>query len=681
MNLSDHIVRLPFVGPTYAKRLEKLGIFTIEDLIFHFPFRYDDFSLISPILRLQVGETVTVRGKVEKITNTFTKTGKRMQEAIIDDGTGKIEAIWFNQMYLVKTFKKEEIYNFSGKVDWFGHKRVLMSPEYEKISNLNTIHTGRLVPIYNETYGVSSKWLRSRIKAALEALGDKIEEFLPENIARNENLIDEASAIKQIHFPDNKEIAKKARYRLAFDELFLIQLAAMLRKKEWGGKVLGKQFFIDLEKSMEFLEKLPFVLTKAQKRCIKEILLDLQKNTPMNRLLQGDVGSGKTVVAALAAYTAFLNNTDTLFMAPTEILANQHYSTLKSLLEPFGVPIELVTGGQKEISNFKLLRASQQISNSRVIVGTHALLYQKFDPQSVGLVVVDEEHRFGVEQRKLLSAKGKAPHFLTMTATPIPRTIALTMYNDLDLSIIDEMPAGRIEVKTWVVPNEKRKKAYGWIHHCIKDTPEQAFIICPFIEESETMTSVKAATKEFETLRQEIFPDLRLALIHGKVKSKEKNQILSDFKEGKYDILVATPVVEVGIDIPNATVMMVEGSEHFGLAQLHQLRGRVGRSNLQSYCLLFTENETPPIINRLKALEKTNVGMELAEIDLKLRGPGEILGTKQHGYADLRVASFTDLELIQKTRSAANQLLTSHLSLLTHNSALKKRLEKIKISS
>jgi len=338
-------------------------------------------------------------------------------------------------------------------------------------------------------------------------------------------------------------------------------------------------------------------------------------------------------------------------------------------LEPFGVPIELVTGGQKEISNFKLLRASQQISNSRVIVGTHALLYQKFDPQSVGLVVVDEEHRFGVEQRKLLSAKGKAPHFLTMTATPIPRTIALTMYNDLDLSIIDEMPAGRIEVKTWVVPNEKRKKAYGWIHHCIKDTPEQAFIICPFIEESETMTSVKAATKEFETLRQEIFPDLRLALIHGKVKSKEKNQILSDFKEGKYDILVATPVVEVGIDIPNATVMMVEGSEHFGLAQLHQLRGRVGRSNLQSYCLLFTENETPPIINRLKALEKTNVGMELAEIDLKLRGPGEILGTKQHGYADLRVASFTDLELIQKTRSAANQLLTSHLSLLTHNSA------------
>jgi len=680
MDLKDQIVKLPFVGPTYVKRLEKLGIVTVEDLIFHFPFRYDDFSLISPIFRVQVGETVTITGIVEKITNTFTKTGKRMQMAIISDKTGSLEAIWFNQMYLLSSFKKNELYNFSGKVEWFGHKKVLMSPEYERIVQScqpTTIHTGRLVPIYNETYGVSSKWLRSRIKTALDLVGEKLEEFLPAELTKKENLLPEKTAIEQIHFPQNKSLAQKAKYRLAFDELFLIQLASLLRKKEWETKTLGKQFFIDFEKSMKFVENLPFTLTSAQKRCIKEILLDLQKNVPMNRLLQGDVGSGKTVVAALAAYTAFLNNSDTLFMAPTEILANQHYNTLKSLLEPFGVPVELITGSNK---SSKSLVTNHQ-SPSKVIVGTHALLYQNFNPEKVGLVIVDEQHRFGVEQRALLSQKGKAPHFLTMTATPIPRTIALTMYNDLDLSLLDEMPPGRTSVRTWVVPKEKRQKAYEWIRSKIKNTPEQAFIICPFIEESETMSTVKAATKEYEVLQKEVFPDLRLGLLHGKMKAKEKEQVLKSFREGDLDILVATPVVEVGIDISNATIMLIEAADHFGLAQLHQLRGRVGRGKLQSYCLLFADDTSATSLKRLKNLETIANGMQLSEIDLKLRGPGEIYGTAQHGFADLRVASFTDLELIQKTRSAASQVLNSHPSLLTANSALKKRLDKYKIST
>ena len=493
---------------------------------------------------------------------------------------------------------------------------------------------------------------------------------MPEDIIKNEDLLPEREAIEQIHFPSTKSLAQKAKYRLAFDELFLIQLASLLRKQEWEKKVLGKQFFIDFEQSMKFVENLPFVLTNAQKRCIKEILLDLQKKVPMNRLLEGDVGSGKTVVAALAAYTAFLNKTDTLFMAPTEILANQHYQTLKALLAPFNVPIKLITASHKNNETI------QQLNNCspKVIVGTHALLYQDYDPKNIGLVIVDEQHRFGVEQRKVLSEKGKAPHFLTMTATPIPRTIALTLYNDLDLSVIDEMPVGRLKVKTWVVPETKRKGAYRWISKRVKDTQEQAFIICPFIEESETMSTVKAATKEFATLEKEIFPDLRLALIHGRIKSKEKDKILGEFKEGKFDVLVATPIVEVGIDIPNATIMMVEGAEHFGLAQLHQLRGRVGRSNLQSYCLLFTENEIPPVIRRLKSLERTDIGMELAEIDLKLRGPGEIHGTQQHGFADLRVASFTDLPLIQKTRAAAETIRSL-------NSALKNKLEKYRIET
>lgn len=672
MNLKDSIIKVPLVGSIQSKRLEKLGISTVEDLINHFPFRYDDFSLISSILRAQPGETLTIRAKVEKVTNAFSKTGKRIQEAILSDSTGSITAIWFNQPYLVKAFKKNQIYQFSGKVEFFGHKKALVSPEYEPFSP-ETIHTGRLVPVYNETSGVSSKWLRSRIKFALNQVSDQIEEFLPQEVVQKENLLSEKEAIKQIHFPKNKSIAQKAKYRLAFDELFLIQLAALLRKRQWQKQTLAKQFLIDLEKSLQFIEQLPFKLTNAQKRCVKEILLDLQKTSPMNRLLQGDVGSGKTVVAALAAYTAFLNNSDTLFMAPTEILAQQHYQTLKNLLGPFGVPVELITSSQKT----NLLNDNQ----AQVIVGTHALLYQEFQPEKVGLVIIDEQHRFGVEQRKLLSQKGKAPHLLTMTATPIPRTVALTMYHDLDLSIIDEMPPGRIKVKTWVIPPEKREKAYEWIRSRVKGTREQAFIICPFIEESETLKTVKAATTEFEHLSKNVFPDLKLGLVHGKLKNKEKQKTLEEFREGKIDILVATPVVEVGIDIPNATIMLIEAADRFGLAQLHQLRGRVGRSNLQSYCLLFSSDNSSSSIQRLKNLETTDNGLKLAEIDLKLRGPGEIYGTKQHGFPDLRVASFTDLVLIQKTRKVAESLLENNFSFIQNNSALKNKLEKYKIEN
>ncbi len=682
MNLNDSIEKLPLVGPTYAKRLEKLEIRTIGDLLYHFPFRYDDFSLISPIARLQPGETVTVKGVVEKIRSEYTKNGKKIQKAIIADSSGKIEAIWFNQPYLAKTIRIGENYNFSGNVNWFGRQKTLVSPEFEasknspldnsKIGNLEIIHTGRLVPIYNETYGVSSKWLRSRIKMVLETLGEEIEEFLPEEIIENESLLSEKEAVFQMHFPQDKRKSEAARYRLSFDELFLIQLSGLLRKKEWEEKTLGRALAIDQEKVKSFLDSLPFSLTSAQKRCLKEILSDLSKPHPMNRLLEGDVGSGKTVLAAAGAYVAFLNGQDTLFMAPTEILANQHYSTLKTLLTPLDVPIKLVTSSHKSNSKLK---------ETKVIVGTHSLLYQDFDPQSIGLVIVDEQHRFGVEQRLLLAKKGGTPHFLTMTATPIPRTIALTLFGDLDLSAIDEMPLGRLKVKTWVVPKIKRQDAYQWIKARVKDTPEQAFIICPLIEESETLGSIRAATKEFELLSKVIFPDLRLGLLHGRMKSKEKDQILQKFKEGKLDILVATPVVEVGIDIPNATIMVVEAADHFGLAQLHQLRGRVGRSHLQSYCFLFTENEIPPVIERLKSLERTNIGMELSEIDLKLRGPGEIYGTRQHGFPDLRLASFSDLNLIQKTRKAAESLLTSRPASLTLTSPLKNRLQKYRIEA
>jgi len=678
MELQDSIEKLPFVGPTYAKRLAKLEIKTIEDLINHFPFRYDDFSLISPIGQVQVGETVTIKGKVESIKNEYTKLGKKIQKATVSDTSGKIEIIWFNQPFLIKTIKVGECYNFSGKADWFGRKIVLISPEYEKISTIS-VHTGRLVPVYPETYGITSKWLRSRVKTALDIFGNQIEEFLLPEIIQKENLIGEKEAIFQIHFPKDKFQAQKARERLAFDELLLIQLAGLLRKQEWQKKQLANKFFVDQEKVLEFMGKLPFELTGAQKKAVKEILTDLAKERPMNRLLQGDVGSGKTVVAAVAMFVSFLNGFQSVIMAPTEILANQHFQTLKTILSPFGINVELITSSHKSTSNL-------QNPTSNITVGTHALLYQNLG-QNVGLVVVDEQHRFGVEQRAELIKKtnltdGKIPHLLTMTATPIPRTIALTLYGDLDLSILDEMPVGRQKVKTWVVPPQKRQSAYEWIRKQVEGTCQQAFIICPLIEESETLASIKAVTTEFESLSKIVFPDLKLGLLHGRLKTKEKEKVIEDFRHGNLDILVSTPVVEVGIDIPNATIMMIEGADRFGLAQLHQLRGRVGRSNLESFCLLFTENQNPEVIKRLKYLENIHVGMELAEIDLKLRGPGEIYGTKQHGYPDLRVASFTDLALIEKTRKAAEYILNFKFKILNlKDSPLNKKLEKYKIES
>ncbi|MBI5465658.1 ATP-dependent DNA helicase RecG [Candidatus Gottesmanbacteria bacterium] len=669
MEFTTPIQKVYMVGPIYGKRLEKLGIKTVEDLLCHFPHRYEDYSLISKISQVQAGETVTLRGTVTQMKNEYTKTGKKIQKAVVSDGTDSMEIVWFNQPFLVKTIKVGENYSFSGKADWFGHKVVMVSPEYEKLTSrgengqrLTTIHTGRLVPIYPETYGVSSKWLRSRIAPLLRECSNSLFEYLPSSILAKNQLFDYKNAICQIHFPDNKSLVELAKKRLAFDELFLIQLASLKRKLEWGREVVGQKLFIDQEKILKFIASLPFRLTAAQVKTSKEILSDLEQNKPMNRLLEGDVGSGKTVVAAIGMYVVFLNGLKSALMAPTEILASQHFVTLETLLSPFGMKVKLRTGSRKDKGDFD------------VLVGTHALLSEKLQVERIGLVVIDEQHRFGVEQRAKLREKGGNPHLLTMTATPIPRTVALTLYGELDLSFLDEMPEGRIKVKTWVVPPEKRSGAYGWIRKHVKGTREQAFIICPLIEESETLTSVRAATKEYEHLQKEVFPDLRLGLLHGRMKSKEKDTVLGNFRAGNLDILVATPVVEVGIDIPNATIMMIEGAERFGLAQLHQLRGRVGRGVIQSYCLLFSESEN---VRRLKAMEKMYVGAQLAELDLKIRGPGEIYGTAQHGIPDLRVASLTDLALIEKTREAAQQVIGQ----LEQFPLLKQKLEKYTIKS
>lgn len=654
MDLDTPIGQLYLVGPLYSRRLEKLNIKTVGDLLFHFPFRYDDFSLISDIARVQPGEAVTIKAEIISLKNEFTKTGKRIQRAIVCDQTGNLEIIWFNQIYLLKTLKTGKMYNFSGKVDWFGRKIAMISPEYEEIRDIagsqspSTIHTGRLVPVYPETYGVSSKWLRSRIAFLLFNHQIEINDYLPEEIKIRNRLIDLVPALLKIHFPGNLNDVYEAKKRLSFDELFFLQLNGLKRKIDWQKQTLSHPFSIPQEKILDFIARLPFSLTKAQNRCLKEILTDLSQKKPMNRLLEGDVGSGKTVVAAAAVYTSFLNGFQSAFMAPTEILAEQHYQTLNQLLSPFGLNIKLVT------SSHKLTAMSKKPD---VYVGTHALIQKNLEFEELGLVIIDEQHRFGVEQRAKLANKGQSPHLLTMTATPIPRTVALILYGDLDLSLLDEMPTGRQKVKTWVVPPQKREAAYNWIRERVKGTDEQAFIVCPLIEESETLKSVKAVRLEYENLVKNVFPDLRLGLLHGKMKNKEKEEVITKFRQGKLDILVSTPVVEVGIDIPQATIMMIESADRFGLAQLHQLRGRVGRGEKQAYCLLFAENAEGRVLERLKTMEKINIGSKLAEIDLSLRGPGEIYGTSQHGFPDLRLASYTDLELIQKTKEEAEKII------------------------
>lgn len=643
MDLKTKIPEVSRIYKIYASRLEKLGIKKVEDFLYHLPFRYENYSYISTIIDVQPGEVVTIQGKIMDIKNIYTRRFK-IQEAKVEDETGNIGITWFNQPYITKYLKVGDMVSLSGKIEIFKGKSIIQSPEFEIINNTEPIHTGRLVPVYPETRGVSSKWLRRQIFKILSDYQDKMIEWLPKEIIIENQLINLQKAISQAHFPENLELAQKAKDRLSFDELFLLRLSSLKKKKEWEEKYFQKPFEIykNRVKIDKFLKTLPFELTNAQKRVVEEIFKDLGSDKPMNRLLQGEVGSGKTVVAAVAMYLTYLNGYKSILMAPTDILANQHYKTISNLLSPFKIKVALITGGSKSKEE------------ADVFVGTHALLHKKEEVENLKLIVIDEQQRFGVEQRSLIRKKGENPNLLTMTATPIPRTVALVMYGNLSLSFLNEMPKDRKKVKTWLVPPVKREDAYRWIAKRIEDG-DQAYILCPFIEESETMQTVKAATKEFEKLK-DVFPKLKLGLLHGKLKSKEKNEVLNKFKEGKIDILVTTPVVEVGIDVSNATVMLIEEAERFGLAQLHQLRGRVGRGDKESYCLLFTQSTNPVTIKRLKAMETLNSGAELAELDLKLRGPGQLFGTMQHGVPNLKIASFSNTQLLELTKKEAEKI-------------------------
>jgi ATP-dependent DNA helicase RecG len=661
LKLSDNLSDLPKVGPFLTRKFEKLGVKTIENLFYHIPSHYIDYSQIKKISELHPGETVTIHAKIISLKNIYSKRGLKMQIGSVEDLSeapgnqrGKITVIWFNQPFLIKTLYPGKLVSLSGKVGFFNRKLCLTSPDYEILSDekTHTLHTGRLVPIYPETAGLSSKWIRRTILNAYNLVSPNLEDFLPKDVLKKYQLEGLKEAFEYVHFPKNLADVETGKKRLAFNELLNLQLKSGIRRINWQKSKTPSKLKIDRKRIDLFIRSLPFKLTASQKTAIDEILKDMGREIPMNRLLEGDVGSGKTVVAATATFAAFLNGYQTVIMAPTQILATQHYETLKKLLSPFNIRISLIT------SNIK----KSDLGRNDIFVGTHALLQKSIIFDNVALVVIDEQHRFGVEQRALLAKKSAVstgrqgtPHVLTMTATPIPRTVALTTYGDLDLSILTEMPKGRTKVTTWVVPEEKREGAYEWIKSQVSNHKSQVFIVCPLIEdsESETLADVKSVTSEFKNL-QSIFSNFRLGLLHGRLKSREKEKILNDFRERKTDILVTTPVVEVGIDIPNATIIVIEAAERFGLAQLHQLRGRVGRGVKKSYCLLFSNIKYS---RRLKAMEKSHSGFELAELDLKLRGPGEIFGTAQSGFPELKVASWGNYELIKNAKDVAEDII------------------------
>lgn len=687
MNLDTRVTALNRVGQMLTNRLKKLGIVTVRDLLFHFPFRYEDFSVIVPIDKLVHDQEVTVQGVIELIASRRSQRKRTMlTEAVVTDGTAQLKVIWFGQAFISKTLKMGDKVSLSGKIkeDRFGMQMV--SPSFEKLGSsaeAGSTHTGRIVPMYPLTQGVTQKQLRFLTAQVIEAAG-QIQEWLPDEIRDKADLMPLSEALRAIHFPESNKEHIYAERRLKFDEVFVLQLRAELIRQS-ARAFDAPHIPFDEVRIKEFVASLPFDLTRDQKMSAWEIFQDMEKIFPMNRLLEGDVGSGKTVVAALAALAVTHTGYQAAVMAPTEILAKQHYASFQHILP--NMTIGLLTSSECRLGGYShagqltgddpiltkgaartTFKQHIQDGSLSLVVGTHALLTDDVVFHNLGLVVVDEQHRFGVEQRKRIRAKSgnkkMSPHFLSMTATPIPRSFALTLYGDLDVSIIKTMPAGRKPIKTRVVETKNRGKAYQFIRDQVGQG-RQIFVICPMIglhsavDEPQTVdvsNEKKSVVKEYEKLSKEIFSDLRVSFLHGKMRPKEKEDIMAMFAKGGSDILVSTSVVEVGVDVPNASVMMIEDGEKFGLAQLHQFRGRVGRSTYQSYCFVFTQTDSQSATERLNIFESTTDGFRLAEYDLETRGPGEVYGTSQSGMQNLRLATMRDTEIIKLARDMARDI-------------------------
>jgi ATP-dependent DNA helicase RecG len=659
--LDTEITKINRVGLATARKLKKVGIKTIYDLLLYFPYRWEDYSESTKIENLKADINANIVGHVEIIESRRSHKRRRLHitEAIISDGEEQIKVIWFNQPFIAKTLKIGDKVSLSGKIEEDFTGFIMKSPIYEKIKTSN-VHTQGLIPNYHLTSNLTQKQVRYLIAQVIKYV-NLIPDWLPTEIIKSQKLISLEKAIKQIHFPKTGEELAAAQRRLGFDELFLIQIQAeFIRNQNQKNKAEIIKF--QEKATQDFVASLPFTLTNAQKKSSWEILQDLEKDKPMARLLQGDVGSGKTVVACLALLNTALNQQQAVFMVPTEILAEQHFNNLVKLLNNTSIQIGIITRNNKKI-NFantdKKITPKFITENCQIIIGTHALIQEKINFKNLGLAIIDEQHRFGVNQRKnLLQKSGDTktmPHLLSMTATPIPRSLALSLFGDLDISVINEMPKARKPIITRVVAESNRSRAYDFIKQQIKQG-RQAFVICPLIDISDKL-GVKSVKEEFEKLNKVIFPELKIAMLHGKLKAEEKEKIMQDFQDNKINILVSTSVVEVGVDIPNASIMMIEGADRFGLAQLHQFRGRVGRGQYQSYCLLFSDSNSQNTLSRLEAMTKYNDGFTLAKIDLEHRGPGEIYGNMQKGFPELKIASLFDYELTAQAKKEAEKLI------------------------
>lgn len=673
MNIHTSLTELKRVGTVTATNLRKLGLETVDELLSYFPFRYDDLRATVKIADLQIGEMVTVVGQIELIQNKRSPRRRmNITEALISDGTEMLRVIWFNQPFLIRSLQVGDQLSLAGRVTEDFGGMIMVSPVYEKITAQGPLHTQGIVPVYHLTASISQKQLRQAI-AQIINLTSQVKDWLPIFIQKKYQLISLPEALQSIHFPKDPEALKAAKYRLGFNELLLLQLRAQRQHHEFL-RLQAPEIIFNEQATKDFVANLPFALTNDQKKTAWEIIQDMSTTKPMLRLLQGDVGSGKTVVASLAAYNVALQGQQTAIMVPTEILAFQHFNTLtEQIFNNTDITIALFTrsyrllkrpGQEVEKVTKKVMTDLIAQGEVLIVIGTHSLIQETVDFSALALVIIDEQHRFGVEQRSLLTAKvpeGCMPHVLSMTATPIPRSLALAMYGDLDISIIKQMPVGRKKIITNLVKAKDRESVYVSI---IKELQagRQAFIVCPLIDPSDKL-GVRSVTTEFKRLDQSVFKDYSVGLLHGRLKSDQREAVMQDFASGKIQVLIATSIIEIGVDIPNASVMMIEDADRFGLAQLHQYRGRVGRSHFQSYCFLMSENAEPRSQERLSALLAFDSGFELARADLKFRGPGEVYGLEQKGFPELKMANFYDVELIKAAREAATELLKADLEL------------------
>lgn len=666
--LNAPVTVLQGIGKATAQNLSRLGLFTLRDMLYYFPRRHNNYSKLSPINRLRYGDEVTVIGTVQNIRTRPVRQGKMtLVEALVNDGSASLRVTWFNQTQITRKLFPGAQVSLSAKVDQYLGRLVMTNPEYEAL-DAEHLSTNRIVPVYSITETIRQGWLRKQMHQVVSYWAPRVIDPLPESIRDEAGLMDLPDALLQAHFPDSEEELLAAKERLAFDEIFQLQLGLLGQKRVWQERS-AQAFPVEQGWLEAQLARLPYTLTGAQQRALEDVVHDLGSGRPMNRLIQGDVGSGKTVIAGLAIAIIASHGCQACLMAPTSLLAEQHYRGLKELLTapppeketapPPGPPvlseeeIRLLIGATPEAEK-EQIRAGLADGTIKLVVGTHALIEDPVAFANLELAIVDEQHRFGVRQRAALRAKGENPHLMVTTATPIPRSLALTVYGDLDLTLMDELPPGRQPVSTHVLMPRERERAYTLIRSQIEQG-RQAFVIYPLVEESEKSEAL-AAVEEQQRLQNEIFPHLRVGLLHGRMKAEEKEAVMDRFRQGEYSVLVSTTVVEVGVDIPNATVMLIEGANRFGLAQLHQLRGRVGRGAEKSYCLLIPDEADEIENERLEVMASTNDGFVLAERDLAQRGPGQFLGTRQSGFSELRLTSYTNLHLIEKARRIAMRI-------------------------